>query len=89
MSTPETWLTAAQAAEHLGRNVHEVRRRAHDQRGGRPMPANGIPGYKVGGQWRFSRDQLDRWVKGEDVVRVTPGPASILSPRSRARQRAS
>ncbi len=29
-----------------------------------------IPGFKVGGVWRFPKNQFERWVKNQDYVRM-------------------
>ena len=36
----------------------------------RLLKAGELPGRKVGGQWRFDRDQLRAWVRGERVAPV-------------------
>lgn len=64
-----TWLTTAEAAAHLKRNEHEVRRNAFDQAGGKHCPPGSIPGYKLGTRWKFDADQLDQYVRGESVTR--------------------
>lgn len=73
-----TWLDTDAAATHLRKSAHEVRRNAFDQSGGKRCPKGSIPAYKNRGRWRFDLDQLDAYVRGEDV-----GRRPILSPRSK------
>ena len=47
------YLSVEEVAEHFGVNVTTVYRLV--QRGS-------LPGFKVGGQWRFSRGMLESWV---------------------------
>ena len=50
-----------------------------------------IPGFKVGGQWRFRREDLDSWiasqtadtVQGNETDNGQPGGASLSKPRRR------
>lgn len=49
-------MTAVDAAEYLDLNPYSLRH----------MAARGeVPGRKVGGVWRFSREQLHQFVRGE------------------------
>ena len=51
-------LTLEQAAELLQLSARTVQR----------MVSKGkMPGRRIGGQWRFDRDQLREWVRGADV----------------------
>ena len=51
-------LTLEQAAEMLQLSARTVQR----------MVSKGkMPGRRIGGQWRFDRDQLREWVRGADV----------------------
>ena len=52
-------LTVDEVASWLGVTPRTVYRLVQ---GGR------LPGFKVGGQWRFSRDILDRWVADQVTV---------------------
>ncbi|SHK88802.1 transcriptional regulator, AlpA family [Desulfatibacillum alkenivorans DSM 16219] len=33
----------------------------------------GLPGFKVRGQWRFSRDDLNQWIKRQKQIAQTAG----------------
>ena len=51
-------LTLEQAAEMLQLSARTVQR----------LVSKGqMPGRRIGGQWRFDRDQLREWVRGADV----------------------
>ena len=51
--TDKPFLSIEDVAKHFGVNTTTVYRLA--QRGQ-------LPGFKVGGQWRFNRDMLEAWV---------------------------
>lgn len=51
-------LTLEQAAEMLQLSARTVQRLVSKGR---------MPGRRIGGQWRFDRDQLQEWVRGADV----------------------
>lgn len=70
-----TWLDTAEAAIHLRKNPHEVRRDA---------AAGHIPAHKFGREWRFDLDELDAHVRGGLPPAPTPG-RPILSRRSKRR----
>lgn len=50
-------LNVEQAAEFLGFSAYTVREKAR---------AGEIPGRKVGREWRFFRQELLRWLKGDE-----------------------
>lgn len=54
-------LTIREVAEYLKVNERTVYRLA----GARKMPA-----FKVGGTWRFSRAELDQWIKQQSAASV-------------------
>lgn len=54
-------LTMEQAAEYLQVSTRTLQRMVTDGR---------VPGRQVGSQWRFDREQLREWVRGEE-----PSPA--------------
>ena len=55
-------LTLEQAAEMLQLSARTVQR----------MVSKGkMPGRRIGGQWRFDRDQLREWVRGAEVEPAT------------------
>jgi excisionase family DNA binding protein len=33
-----------------------------------------LPGFRLGGDWRFRREDLDRWISDRHVVPVEPKP---------------
>lgn len=47
-------LTAQEVAEYLRIHPYTVKRLAR---------AGKLPGFKVGGQWRFRKDEIDAWSK--------------------------
>jgi excisionase family DNA binding protein len=51
-------LTLEQAAEMLQLSARTVQRMVSKGR---------MPGRRIGGQWRFDRDQLREWVRGAEV----------------------
>ncbi len=53
-----TWVSAQDVATALGVTAHTLRRLARDGRS--PVVVR-----RVGGQWRFSRADLDRFIRGE------------------------
>jgi excisionase family DNA binding protein len=55
-------LTLQQAAEFLQVSTRTMQRM---------VKAKEIPGRQVGGQWRFDRDQLKEWVRGEGGATAT------------------
>lgn len=46
--------TAEEVAQYLKLHPYTVRRLARE---------NKIPAFRVGGQWRFRRDDIDKWSK--------------------------
>ena len=52
-------LTLEQAAEMLQLSTRTIQRLVSKGK---------MPGRRIGGQWRFDRDQLRAWVCGADVV---------------------
>jgi len=51
-------LTLEQAAEMLQLSTRTIQRLVNKGR---------MPGRRIGGQWRFDRDQLREWVRGADM----------------------
>ncbi len=51
--------TAEEIAEYLKLHPYTIRRLARE---------NKIPAFRVGGQWRFRRDEIDFWSKSKDRV---------------------
>ncbi len=50
------WLTLEQVANYLQMSRSSIYKLVQTRK---------IPGYKVGRQWRFSREEIDAWVKGQ------------------------
>jgi len=46
--------TAEEIAEYLKLHPYTIRRLARDKK---------IPAFRVGGQWRFRKDEIDKWSK--------------------------
>lgn len=62
MATVEhAWLSTADAAAYTGDNPQTIRMAAE---------SGELRGYQrsSGGRWKFRRDDLDRWVKGEQTA---------------------
>ena len=54
MSKKENIFTAEEVAEYLRIHPYTVRRLVRTGK---------LPGFKVGGQWRFRKDDIDQWSK--------------------------
>ena len=52
--TPKDIVTAEEVAEYLRIHPYTVRRLARTEK---------LPGFKVGGQWRFNKNELDGNIK--------------------------
>lgn len=61
-------LTLEQAAELLQLSARTVQRLVSRGR---------MPGRRIGGQWRFDRDQLREWVRGAEVETAAEPPSQI------------
>ncbi len=57
----ENWLTLEQIAEYLQISTSSIYKMAQ---------AAKIPAYKVGRQWRFKKEGIDRWVKRNKFRRI-------------------
>ena len=57
-------LTIRQVADYLKVTERTIYRLA---------AAKKIPAFKVGGTWRFSRADIDRWIKQQSVVEQSDG----------------
>ena len=55
----EPWLTAAEIAEHLGISKETVVAW---------IPMKGIPGFKVGRDWRFKKSEVDAWMATSEKI---------------------
>jgi len=49
----EKWLTLEQIAEYLQMSTSSIYKMAQ---------AGKIPAYKVGRQWRFKKEEIDKWI---------------------------
>lgn len=52
----DKWLTLEQIADYLQMSTSSIYKK---------VQANKIPAYKVGRQWRFKKEEIDRWVTGK------------------------
>ncbi len=59
-------MTPREAAGYLGLHIITIYRL---------VKAGGIPGFKIGGQWRFKKDLLDEWIK--DKIKVNSQEAVL------------
>ena len=59
------WLTIEELAEYLKMGRTKLYRMAQEGE---------IPASKVGNQWRFDRDEIDKWMKG-----LRPGTGKMSS----------
>ncbi len=50
------WLDLATLARYLGRDARDLERLVEKGR---------VPGQKVGGDWRFHRDEINQWIERE------------------------
>jgi excisionase family DNA binding protein len=57
-------LTIKQVADYLKVTDRTIYRLAAAKR---------IPAFKVGGTWRFSRVDIDSWIKQQSMERLVPG----------------
>lgn len=57
--TVKAFLNIEEVAEHFGVNTTTVYRLAQQGK---------LPGFKLGGQWRFSPDMLQNWVVDQVTI---------------------
>jgi len=57
----DKWLTLEQVSQYLQVSASSIYKMAQ---------AGRIPACKVGKQWRFKRQQIDRWVQGNRPKKV-------------------
>ncbi len=55
--SPKDVLTAEEVAKHLRIHPYTVRRLVRDGK---------LPGFKVGGQWRFNRTEMDAFMNSKN-----------------------
>ena len=53
--------TAEEIAKYLKLHPYTIRRLAREKK---------IPAFRVGGQWRFRKDEIDAWSKTHRVIHV-------------------
>lgn len=81
MSAPESpWMSTKQAAAYAGRHFKTVRLAASEY-----VSSDGKRGLKgvqrrANCSWRFHRDDVDRWIRGETPARGTRRPSPIARP---------
>jgi len=56
----DKWLTLEQIAEYLQMSTSSIYKMAQ---------AGKIPAYKVGRQWRFKKEEIDKWVEKQKPKR--------------------
>jgi len=56
----DKWLTLEQIAEYLQMSTSSIYKMAQ---------AGKIPAYKVGRQWRFKKEEIDKWVEKQNPKR--------------------
>jgi len=49
--------TVEEIAKYLKLHEYTIRRLARERK---------IPSFKAGGQWRFRKDEIDRWTKNDE-----------------------
>lgn len=59
--TMDKWLTLEQIAEYLQMSTSSIYKMAQ---------AGKIPAYKIGRQWRFKKEEIDRWVQRNKFRKV-------------------
>lgn len=68
MKTPDRWMTVAEIADYLQISRAKIYAMAQ---------AREIPCTKVAGQWRFKRDEIDRWMQAQAPRRVRQDTTKI------------
>lgn len=71
-------LTIKQVAEYLKVTERTIYRLAAVKK---------IPAFKVGGTWRFSRADIDRWIKQQSMDALDTGRESADSAKSESKER--
>lgn len=57
----EDWMTVSEVADYL--KLGKTKIYQYVQQGK-------IPGYKIGGQWRFNRTEIDHWIRSGSSSRI-------------------
>ena len=64
----DKWINTDEAAEYLGVKATTIREWIKKN--------NGIPAHKIGRQWKFKKEELDKWVKSGKSAELLKRPAS-------------
>ncbi len=59
MNSPDKWLTIDELAQYLKMGRTKLYTMAQQGK---------VPGNKVGSQWRFDREEIDRWIKSGEAA---------------------
>lgn len=78
MTTPEHWITLAEVADYLQISRAKIYAMAQLKE---------IPCTKVGGQWRFNRDEIDPWMHAQRMASTQPVGSSGKSGKPRGGRR--
>ena len=74
MHKHSTWFTVDEAAYHLRVVTRAMVYKLIQRRG--------LPGHKVGREWRFARDEIDAWVKADRPALTAVSPPRRTVERS-------
>ena len=66
--TDNAIMTIGEVADYLKVTERTIYRLAGDKK---------IPAFKVGGSWRFSKAEIDQWIKNQSIEVVAPGSESV------------
>lgn len=78
MTTPDRWMTVAEVADYLQISRAKIYAMAQ---------VNEIPCTKVAGQWRFKRDEIDRWMHTQGARSTHPVSTSEKPDKRRGGKR--
>lgn len=67
----EDWMTVSEVADYL--KLGKTKIYQYVQQGK-------IPGYKIGGQWRFNRTEIDQWIRSGSSSRIHSEPHQVSMP---------
>ena len=59
--TMDKWLTLEQIAEYLQMSTSSIYKMSKKGK---------IPAYKVGRQWRFRKEEIDKWIRKQRSLRT-------------------
>jgi len=70
---PSKYLTVAELSEYLQIHRTTIYRMLREGR---------LPGFRIGSDWRFSREAIDEWVRDQmEGKRIIPEPGSNAASR--------